>query len=175
MIPINQMRTSKILALRCCLRCPCAKSLTTAGVYSHRWMEALQNFRKEAMATSHQLKPDSNGETHMTKNPIKVALIDDGVNLKDLDHKGLVKDGWPLDISDEDKIVTTYYESTEGHGTVMANLIHFACPEAHLYVAKLEKPPPKVYKCVAGMAADVSNLAPLLPSFQDTITSKHLG
>jgi hypothetical protein len=119
-------------------------------------MEAVKNFRKEAMATSHQLRPGSAGQKHMAKNPIKVALIDDGVSLKDLDYKGLVQDGWPLDIPDEDRIVTTYYESTEGHGTVMANLIHFVCPEAHLYVAKLERSPPKVYKCVAGMAADVS-------------------
>ncbi len=117
-------------------------------------MDAVQNFRQEALASYKQLKENSTIRKSIDACPIKVALIDDGVTPKKLHVKGSVKEGWPLDVLGKDRMISTYFRSRDGHGTAMANLIHYVCPFAHLYVAKLEKSAPKPYRSVAHMAAE---------------------
>lgn len=119
-------------------------------------MDAVCNFREQVTASYNILRPTSPERRIIDENPIKVALIDDGVTPSKLHFKGKVKGGWPRDRSAGHREISTYYNSMEGHGTTMANLIHYVCPFVHLYVAKLEKSPPKPYRSVAHMAAEVS-------------------
>lgn len=89
----------------------------------------------------------------LQEDPIKVALIDDGVNPGKMESWCLRHgNGWP-----DDEDTATYYQSTENHGTVMANLISHMCPYVHLYVAKLDKSTREdgKYGSVAEMAAQV--------------------
>jgi hypothetical protein len=71
--------------------------------------------------------------------PIKVALIDDGVDifhpsLRDKILSGISFDhGYP-----REKVPTPYHVTSTGHGTVMANMICRVCPSAKLLVLKLE-------------------------------------
>lgn len=68
---------------------------------------------------------------------IKVAVIDDGVNIDSDDIAGNVEEGetfydnlghWP-----------GYYQSSYGHGHLMACLIRDLCPRVKLYIAKLNE------------------------------------
>ncbi|KAM7187648.1 hypothetical protein V8F33_011115 [Rhypophila sp. PSN 637] len=128
--------------------------------HDHRWFTAVEHFRQEAMMPSFcQLQKGSSVYEYFGRNPIKVALIDDGVTPDHLNFTDSVREGWPLDVVDEDSTISTYYKSREGHGTAMANLIHHVCPFAQFYVAKLEKKAPKPYKSVAHMAAEAVNWA----------------
>jgi hypothetical protein len=122
---------------------------------SHRWMEAVRDFRQQITPSYTILKEGSQQRKQLDHNAVRVALIDDGVNPSKLHVKGSVKGGWPPDGFAGDRKVSTYWTSSDGHGTTMANLIHYVCPFAHLYVAKLEKSPSKPYRSVAHMAAEV--------------------
>jgi hypothetical protein len=124
-------------------------------------MEAVRDFKQQLWASYNMLKEKGELRTKLDKNTIKVALIDDGVNPSKLHVKGSVKGGWPPDGFAADRNFSTYYNSTDGHGTTMANLIHYVCPFVHLYVAKLQKSPPKGYRSVAHMAAEVGGAASL--------------
>lgn len=129
---------------------------------SHRWMNAIEKFKTEAVASYRVIRARSRtskqGEKFSKQDEkiIKVALIDDGVNPGKLTVKDCVKGGWPLDAVTVAGTASAYYNSTEGHGTAMARLINFVCPLAHLYIAKLEKDAPKPYTSVIQMATKVS-------------------
>ncbi|KAL7621994.1 hypothetical protein AAE478_007495 [Parahypoxylon ruwenzoriense] len=120
----------------------------------YQWMEAIRNFKQQVTASYNMLKEGNPDRKRLNENPIKVALIDDGVNPSKLHVKGSVKGGWPPDGFARGQRVSTYYNSSDGHGTTMANLIHYVCPFVHLYVAKLDKSPPPPYRSVAHMAAE---------------------
>lgn len=118
----------------------------------------MSEFRKEVVKNFNMLRPKSDGYMRVKKNPVRVAVIDDGVNPSELTSKGSVKEGWPPDNLTQHGNVGTFYNSADGHGTVMANLIGSICPYVHLYVAKLEKST-TAYSSVAQMAAEVSPIA----------------
>lgn len=68
--------------------------------------------------------------------PIRVALIDDGVDGADV--------GFPLfggrtfcPRDGKNHLKHPYYASATGKGTVMAKLINFICPQAQLYVLRV--------------------------------------
>jgi subtilisin family serine protease len=69
---------------------------------------------------------------------IKVAIIDDGV---DIDHEDIAKES----IRDGETFYNNdgswpgFYQSSNGHGTLMACLITQICPKAKLYIAKLNE------------------------------------
>jgi len=68
----------------------------------------------------------------------KVAIIDDGV---DAAHGSLscnIADGKSF-CKGPRGLYSSYYKSTRGHGTIMATLIRKICPQAGLYVAKLDE------------------------------------
>src|SRR5277367_3651811 len=102
-------------------------------------MEAVEAFRKEVIKSYNLLSKDSRIRMRLVDNPVKVAVIDDGVNPRKLGYKGSLKGGWPPDRPSLHGDLSTFYSSTEGHGTKMANLIQSVCPYVHLYVAKLDK------------------------------------
>lgn len=72
--------------------------------------------------------------------PVKVALIDDGV---DANHDYLrenIKRGITFCTSHprKERVTSSYYASTSGHGTLMGTLIRTVCPAVELYIAKLD-------------------------------------
>jgi len=74
------------------------------------------------------------------KRPVKVALIDDGV---DSNHDRLrenIKGGktYCFSYPGKEEVTSSYYTSTSGHGTLMATLIRTVCPEVELFIAKLD-------------------------------------
>jgi hypothetical protein len=118
-------------------------------------MEAVDGFRKEVVKSYDKLSPKSLKRGALNANPVKVAVIDDGVNPRLLNSRGIVKKGWPQP-KFRRGTVKAYHKSAEGHGTKMANLIQSVCPYVHLYVAKLDKSSTD-YDSMAQMAADVSS------------------
>ncbi|KAK4194262.1 putative intracellular serine protease [Triangularia verruculosa] len=69
---------------------------------------------------------------------ITIALIDDGVDFKDLPNCRFIG-GQSFSTRDEDRnLIHPYYISSIGHGTTMARHIYYMCPSAKLYVLRLE-------------------------------------
>ncbi|PTB62672.1 hypothetical protein BBK36DRAFT_1172427 [Trichoderma citrinoviride] len=90
----------------------------------NRWLTAVENFVKK------RVQPTPNE----SQAKVKVALIDDGIDYRQIDHS-LHQPGWPYMKADsEDK---PWYHSENGHGTLMAKMIFKMCPRAQLFVAKL--------------------------------------
>lgn len=90
----------------------------------NKWLEIVKDFLKSHVPAS---SADEVGE-------IKVALIDDGVDVRKF--TGMVhNEGWPLETSTSEK--ERWYRSTNEHGTRMATMIQEVCPRVELYVAKL--------------------------------------
>ena len=65
---------------------------------------------------------------------IKVALIDDGIDIRQFENL-VYHPGWPPAKPDSEEKL--WYSSEKGHGTSMAKMIFDMCPRAHLFVAKL--------------------------------------
>ena len=95
---------------------------------------------------------------------IKVALIDDGVDTAFRDLSRNIASGVSY-YRRTNGLYSSYYQSSGGHGTVMASLIRRICPHVRIYVAKLDE------KLTATSAAKVCfpSFAPLLncPILQD--------
>lgn len=68
---------------------------------------------------------------------IRVAVIDDGVNIDSDDIAGNVEDGETF--YDNSGHWPGYYQSSYGHGHLMACLIRDLCPRVKLYIAKLNE------------------------------------
>ncbi|KAK4043333.1 peptidase S8/S53 domain-containing protein [Parachaetomium inaequale] len=67
---------------------------------------------------------------------VRVAIIDDGVDVHLDDLKGEVKAGRPCEKATS--LWAPFYQPTDGHDTAMARLIATACPHVELYAAKLK-------------------------------------
>ncbi|KAK4656986.1 hypothetical protein QC762_0041240 [Podospora pseudocomata] len=72
---------------------------------------------------------------------IKVALIDDGVDYKDLPDCNFIG-GQSFSTRDRTRnLIHPFYASSIGHGTAMARHIYFMCPGAEIYVLRLDDYP----------------------------------
>lgn len=73
-------------------------------------------------------------------NPVEIALIDDGTDITHPDLKGMKISGKSFHHYYEGSTwrVSPYWDSTSGHGTLMARLIHRICPSAVIHVIKLQ-------------------------------------
>lgn len=72
--------------------------------------------------------------------PIKVAIIDDGVDVKDLQYTFI--GGRTFCTRDEEhNLNNPYYVSSAGHGTVMTQNVFDICPAAQFYVLRLDDHP----------------------------------
>lgn len=88
--------------------------------------------------------------------PVKVALIDDGVDVNHGHLRHHIKKGITCCASHPIKKVTSsYYSSTSGHGTLMGTLIQTVCPAVELYIAKLDNAASEGYGFTAESAAEV--------------------
>ncbi|KAK5988123.1 hypothetical protein PT974_12263 [Cladobotryum mycophilum] len=101
----------------------------------HEWIQCMKEFRRllfDAERYYDRLKVDESIEE-----PIKIALIDDGVDVKDLEFSFI--GGRTFCTRDEEhNLNAPYYVSSTGHGTIMAKQIHLLCPRAQFYVLRLE-------------------------------------
>lgn len=72
---------------------------------------------------------------------VRVAVIDDGVDLSCGEFSGSITMGVSFALHPENVGIRPYYLSSSGHGTLMAKLIHRVCPAVNLYVARIDVPP----------------------------------
>ncbi|KAI1123723.1 hypothetical protein F5Y10DRAFT_285770 [Nemania abortiva] len=107
----------------------------------HDWIRCMTEFRKLLYDAENTFSRIENRKIEEEINePIKVALIDDGVNINELEHTPI--GGRSFCPRNEDKSRNfPYYVSSSGHGTVMASQIYRICPRVQLYVLKLEDYP----------------------------------
>ena len=72
--------------------------------------------------------------------PVKVAFIDDGVDIFENALHGKVQGGKSFCLRDEQKKLNkSFYLKSGGHGTAMASLICRVCPHATLIALKLDE------------------------------------
>jgi hypothetical protein len=103
---------------------------------SRRWLYCMDAF---ADAIQNIRAPFT--ENPILENDIKVALIDDGVDAFSKSLRGKIRGGESFGRGHPDADgPSPYYTSSEGHGTVMADMICRVCPMARLYVYKLGMP-----------------------------------
>ena len=91
----------------------------------NRWISIVQEFVKNQVRSQ---EPGDEGEE------IKVALIDDGLDVSKFEG-AFYYPGWPVE--GPTSMEGLWYNSSGGHGTHMATMIHTICPRVRLYVAKL--------------------------------------
>ncbi|KAI0969672.1 hypothetical protein F4678DRAFT_473528 [Xylaria arbuscula] len=96
----------------------------------HSWIDCVSNFARllrTAPAASNT-------------RPVKVAIIDDGVDasLLSLDGKIAIGKSFCPYVNSTD-LLSPYYVPSGNHGTCMATLISKICPEVSLYVARLDE------------------------------------
>ena len=124
----------------------------------HEWIQCMKEFRKLLFDAERYYDRQKIEES--IEEPIKVALIDDGVDFKDLEYNFL--GGRTFCTRDEEhNLNDPYYVSSTGHGTTMAKQIHLLCPRAQFYVLRLEDHPSEeaVPQITAKSAAQVRELA----------------
>ncbi|KAL6878819.1 hypothetical protein J3F83DRAFT_724010 [Trichoderma novae-zelandiae] len=104
----------------------------------HEWLQCMKEFKKllfdaeRSYFDREKVKIDGSIEE-----PIKVALIDDGVDVKDLEFNFI--GGRTFCTRDEEhNLNDPYYVSSTGHGTIMARQIQSLCPRAQFYILRLE-------------------------------------
>lgn len=100
----------------------------------HEWIQCMKDFRKLLYDAERSFEgPNVNQSIEQ----IKVAIIDDGVDMKDLNYHFI--GGKSFCVRSEDQgLVDPYYMSRTGHGTTMTKGIEFMCPQAHFFVLRLE-------------------------------------
>lgn len=94
-----------------------------------------------------------------TSKVVKVALIDDGVDVDEV-LIPCIGSGASYDKAQgSDKDSRSFYVSSLGHGTIMANCIRRVCPNIKLYVAKLDDHPTErgARQFTASSAAEVGS------------------
>ncbi|GKZ36540.1 hypothetical protein AbraIFM66950_007660 [Aspergillus brasiliensis] len=103
-------------------------------IQPNRWLDCIDRFADELQNV--KVPPT---DMPMLKENIKVAVIDDGVDIHIESLQGKVIGGESFDRTYLDGHGTSpYYISAGGHGTMMADMVCRVCPTARLYVCKLE-------------------------------------
>jgi hypothetical protein len=103
----------------------------------HRWMDSMERFAN-SFRQIHELRKE---QQDPKLDPVKIALIDDGVDTAHSDLRG-VNNRYLRGMSFDDGEagpgrVSPYWNSASGHGTLMARLIRRICPSAIIYVIKV--------------------------------------
>lgn len=102
----------------------------------HEWIQCMKDFRQLLFEAEKEYKGNPGVDGIRIDEPIKVALIDDGIHFDELEYEPI---GGRSFCRDEDRNLTfPWYMSSGGHGTVMASQIYRICPRTQLYVVKLE-------------------------------------
>ncbi|ETS78061.1 hypothetical protein PFICI_10123 [Pestalotiopsis fici W106-1] len=101
----------------------------------HKWVTTMEEFAEFLQ------NAEANADPRLELlRPVKVALIDDGVDINDPTIRTKVFDGRSFCHRDEEENLNQpYYVSGGGHGTAMASYICKICPNVQLYVLRLEE------------------------------------
>jgi hypothetical protein len=106
----------------------------------HEWIQCMTDFSR--MISDDEANYAIAAESRVSDNiePIQIAIIDDGVDMKDLDYRFM--GGRSFCVRSEHRgILDPYYMSRTGHGAIMAKNIHLVCPHASLCVLRLKDTP----------------------------------
>lgn len=99
----------------------------------HKWLSYMKDF-----ADVHQhIELDDTGSA--LGNPITVALIDDGFDIKEQALINRVVGGQSFCRNNSKNRHAPYFVTSSGHGTVMANFICQICPKVKLFVLRLDE------------------------------------
>ncbi|KAL7928909.1 hypothetical protein V8C35DRAFT_316826 [Trichoderma chlorosporum] len=101
------------------------------GAPQQVWIERMEDFRSALMSIHRSLK------NSIEIPRVKVALIDDGVDLLNLDTYNMVQATGLSYFPPDGKTERPWHQSTNGHGTVMANMIVRINPWVSLDVMKI--------------------------------------
>ncbi|KAL4909352.1 hypothetical protein BDW74DRAFT_187521 [Aspergillus multicolor] len=120
---------------------------------SDAWIEAMERFRRTLMGMHR-------GELLREPRRVRVALIDDGIDLDEFNTYDNTTQYTGVSYCDED----AWWKSTEGHGTIMANMISRINPWVNLEVIKIQSRPSFIHGAGARSispksAADAINAA----------------
>ena len=93
------------------------------------WIDCLSNFAKLLNMTR-----------TLIGNPIRIAIIDDGVDADLISLEGKIASGksFCYYVNSTDRTIP-YYVPAGNHGTCMATLICKICPHVKLYIARLDE------------------------------------
>ena len=114
-------------------------------INEYQWLNTMDNFAggisnlisfKKGLPSDFT---DLNLPQELRKN-VRVALIDDGVDLMHKANESKIEDGKSFEINyeDPDDLDGTFHYSTTGHGTCMAYMIGRICPNVKIFVCKLD-------------------------------------
>jgi hypothetical protein len=122
----------------------------------HKWVATMEEFAEFLQNAENAAEPQL--ELPL---PVKVALIDDGVDFDDPVIQSKVYGGRSFCRDEEKNLNQPYYVSGGGNGTAMASYVCKVCPNARLYVLRLDEKPstePGRRNITAESAAKVSSL-----------------
>ncbi|KAF5650767.1 intracellular serine protease [Fusarium tjaetaba] len=106
----------------------------------HEWIQCMTDFRKLIFEAEANYSMAPGTKVSEMIEPIQIAIIDDGVDMKDLDYH--FTGGRSFCVRSEHRgLLDPYYMSRTGHGTIMAKNIHLMCPHASLFILRLEDTP----------------------------------
>ncbi|KAI1125622.1 hypothetical protein F5Y10DRAFT_246719 [Nemania abortiva] len=122
------------------------KDINHTHIENHKWLKTMDNFREEMIPVwkEAQKRATKDSNEDLFAQPIMVALIDDGVDVLEPSLQGKLIDGktlsydLPLGSEPTEQREHAFWESSGGHGTVMANMIFRVCPMAKLYAIRME-------------------------------------
>jgi hypothetical protein len=101
----------------------------------HKWMVTMEEFASFLQSAERIADP-----RFTLKYPVRVAIIDDGVDINEQSVQSKIIGGRSFCHRDEEQNLNQpYYVSSGGHGTAMASLICRICPNVQLYVLKLNE------------------------------------
>ncbi|RYP61446.1 hypothetical protein DL770_009787 [Monosporascus sp. CRB-9-2] len=105
------------------------------SLQNHRWLKCMDEFK--TFINNAPIPPQIVGGRQLNLTPIKIAVIDDGI---DTTHKDLQERvvGGQCFCADES---SSFYVSAGGHGTMMARLIARVFPKAQILSLKLDEHP----------------------------------
>ncbi|KAI0467994.1 peptidase S8/S53 domain-containing protein [Xylaria cf. heliscus] len=115
-------------------------------IENHKWLDTMDTFGEEMIPVwkEAQKRAMKDSSKEPFSQPVTVALIDDGVDVLDPSLQGRLIDGKtlsydiPLGSEPTEQREHAFWESSEGRGTVMANMIFRVCPMAKLYAIRIE-------------------------------------
>ncbi|KAK5630201.1 hypothetical protein RRF57_005916 [Xylaria bambusicola] len=115
-------------------------------IENHKWLETMDSFGDEMIPLWEEAQRRAGKDKciELFAQPVVVALIDDGVDVLEPSLQGKLIDGKTLSYDElrggepTEQREHAFWESSGGHGTVMANMIFRVCPMAKLYVIRME-------------------------------------
>ncbi|EAQ89632.1 hypothetical protein CHGG_06251 [Chaetomium globosum CBS 148.51] len=107
----------------------------TVAQRQHVWVSTMDEFRKSMVSVHNTLR---GLQLNMEPYRIKVALIDDGLELSQLlTYNGIVEAIGQSYYPPSGRTENPWHRSTEGHGTIMANMIARVNPWVSLHVMRV--------------------------------------